>query len=333
MERRTEALGARWSVSPEVFDERIDVELGDNNHDEAAGWFVTEVLASRRTPMKNATSRSPTVCGGKRAAALLSPLMGAKALVFISCGQITAAEKKLGKDIVALVEGFPGLQPYFAETVTSLQGLSTNIFRNLEQAAAFVTVMHHRGTVKGRPKDKDRIRASVWIEQEIAIAAFLGHMRKADLPVAAYAQRGLTREGAREAMLWNPFQFDTENEVLADLGARLSKWDLKPYRGDEPSLDVDLGFKQGDRSGDRHTYGLQLKLKNTSALTVPDVEYELHFPKPFIMPHNHFHPHEELADQATKTHRVFIGRLKIDLRPDATKDLRIIGYQVTEDLT
>lgn len=34
MERRIEALGDRWVVSPAVFDQRIDLELGDNR-DEA----------------------------------------------------------------------------------------------------------------------------------------------------------------------------------------------------------------------------------------------------------------------------------------------------------
>jgi hypothetical protein len=44
MERRTEALGARWVVAPQVFDERIDVELGDNDDEQAAERFVTKVL-------------------------------------------------------------------------------------------------------------------------------------------------------------------------------------------------------------------------------------------------------------------------------------------------
>ncbi len=45
MERRTDALGARWSISPQVFDQRIDVELGDEDDEQAAGRFVTEVLS------------------------------------------------------------------------------------------------------------------------------------------------------------------------------------------------------------------------------------------------------------------------------------------------
>ena len=45
MERRTDALGAHWSISPQVFDQRIDVELGDDDAEQAAGRFVQKVLS------------------------------------------------------------------------------------------------------------------------------------------------------------------------------------------------------------------------------------------------------------------------------------------------
>jgi len=45
MERRTDVLGARWSISPQVFDQRIDVELGDDDDEQAAGRFVAKVLS------------------------------------------------------------------------------------------------------------------------------------------------------------------------------------------------------------------------------------------------------------------------------------------------
>ena len=48
MERRTEKLGARWVVSPRVFDERIDVELGDDDDEKVAAQFVTKILADSR---------------------------------------------------------------------------------------------------------------------------------------------------------------------------------------------------------------------------------------------------------------------------------------------
>jgi hypothetical protein len=44
MERRADVLGARWSISPQVFDQRIDVELGDDDDEQEAGRFVAKVL-------------------------------------------------------------------------------------------------------------------------------------------------------------------------------------------------------------------------------------------------------------------------------------------------
>ncbi len=65
------------------------------------------------------------------------------------------------------------------------------------------------------------IRGSIWIEQEIAIAAFLTETRKREIPVLLYVQRGIKREGVREQLKLNPIEFDEESEVLADFAARL----------------------------------------------------------------------------------------------------------------
>jgi len=45
MERRTQKLGAEWVISPEVFNSRIDLELSERDDEQAAGRFVTAVLA------------------------------------------------------------------------------------------------------------------------------------------------------------------------------------------------------------------------------------------------------------------------------------------------
>ncbi len=95
--------------------------------------------------------------------------------VFISCGQRTAEEKDLGQAIVAEVDRLPGVTPYFAEAVSSVDGLTNHIFRALDRAVGFVCVLHRQGEVD---LPSGRItRASVWIEQEIAIAAFLHHVQ------------------------------------------------------------------------------------------------------------------------------------------------------------
>jgi hypothetical protein len=257
--------------------------------------------------------------------------MSENALVFVSCGQVTDAEKKLGRDLIALVERVPGLQAYFAETVSSLEGLTTNIFKNLERASAFVTVMHHRGLVKGR-SGADRIRASVWIEQEIAIASFLRHTRSPNLQVAAYAQRGIAREGVRDKLLLNAVEFGTEDEILADLASKLTRWDLRPRRSDVANVDVRLSRKDREIHAERHVYGLQMSLTNTSSVSIPEIEYELEFPSAFVPPNRQFHAREERADQATATHRAFRGSQKVELRPGKETTIGIFEYQMTDEL-
>jgi hypothetical protein len=45
MERRIDKLGVRWVVSPEVFNAKIVLELSEDDDEQAAGRFVTKVLA------------------------------------------------------------------------------------------------------------------------------------------------------------------------------------------------------------------------------------------------------------------------------------------------
>jgi hypothetical protein len=139
--------------------------------------------------------------------------------VFISCGQFLQPEIALGQELAAMVTQNTKCRGYFAENQSSLEGLSVHIFRALDQCAGFVAVMHHRGTVElGGNK---HIRGSVWIEQEIAIAAFLTQTRNRDIPVLMYIQKGIKREGVREQLKLNPVEFENEAEVTVDFLIRL----------------------------------------------------------------------------------------------------------------
>jgi hypothetical protein len=64
-------------------------------------------------------------------------------LVFISCGQYSEQEKKLGK-AVTIVKGL-GFDPYFAENQSSLKGLHENILSKLNECSGFIAVVHPRG--------------------------------------------------------------------------------------------------------------------------------------------------------------------------------------------
>ena len=52
-----------------------------------------------------------------------------KQTIFISCGQFTEAEKRLGRDIALLVTKVTGLEPFFAEEVQDLNGLDSPMKR------------------------------------------------------------------------------------------------------------------------------------------------------------------------------------------------------------
>jgi hypothetical protein len=148
-------------------------------------------------------------------------------LVFISCGQYTQEEIALGEALARVVtERLAPFKGYFAQVQTSLDGLSRNIFGAINQCAGFVAVMHHRGTVS--TLNGVHVRASPWIEQELAIAAFLTQAQQRSLAVVGYVQKGIKREGVREQLHLNPIEFSESAEVIDDFNARISDGRFKP---------------------------------------------------------------------------------------------------------
>jgi hypothetical protein len=145
-----------------------------------------------------------------------------KPLIFISCGQFTTEEKTLGKNIYKMIESLD-MQAFFAEEVQDLKGLNENILDNLRNCVGFITVLHPRGTIK-RPDGSVHTRASVWIEQEIAIATYIKHVEKRDIPVIAFIHQSVGREGIRDLLHLNPITFSEEMEVLTALPERLRAW-------------------------------------------------------------------------------------------------------------
>ena len=159
-----------------------------------------------------------------------------KQSIFISCGQFTEAEKRLGKEIAAMVKNLTGLEPFFAEEVQDLNGLDSNILNALRDCVAFITVLHPRGVIR-RPDDSVHTRASVWIEQEIAIATYIQRVEKRQLPIIAFKHVLVGREGIRDLLQLNPIEFTDESEVLEALPARLEKWKTLKPSGIEIRLD------------------------------------------------------------------------------------------------
>lgn len=149
------------------------------------------------------------------------PSSDSRSLIFISCGQFTEGERQLGEALRQAIHELTPYKGYFAQEQSSLDGLSEHIFGALNQAAGLVAVMHHRGLVK--TPYGDHLRASVWVEQEIAIAAFLSQTLGRDLTVILYLQKGITLEGVRQQLMLNPIHFKDSAEVERDFWERLSK--------------------------------------------------------------------------------------------------------------
>lgn len=158
-------------------------------------------------------------------------------LIFVSCGQSTPAERQLGREIVNLVEKETNCRAYFAQNQTNLEGVTENILKKLLDAAGFIAIMHPRGNVSN-PSDPTKphwVRGSVWVEQEIAIAAFISQALERPMHVRAYVHESILREGLRDKLHLNPVPFQTDAYVLQDLTSFLPSWSsLGEHRRKEP---------------------------------------------------------------------------------------------------
>jgi len=111
--------------------------------------------------------------------------------VFISCGQFTEEERALGKRVSELVSECTPFEGYFAENQTTLATLTENVLRRLYDSVGLIVIMHHRGMVE--VPGRKLTRASVWIEQEVAVATLMQQILKRPLHVALFANPAVPR--------------------------------------------------------------------------------------------------------------------------------------------
>ena len=136
--------------------------------------------------------------------------------IFISCGQYHENEKRLGERLRNIIDNISGFEGYFAEYQQSFDGLTKNVFNAVHTASGFIAVMHKRD-----PLTLYEYRASLWIEQEIAIAAFMVQTLGMPLQVKAYIQKGIKLEGIRGLIQLNPLIFENDVEVINDFTTTL----------------------------------------------------------------------------------------------------------------
>jgi hypothetical protein len=151
--------------------------------------------------------------------------------IFISCGQFTARERELGQKVRALVEDLTPFEGYFAQDQSSLESLTSNILHRLHKSVGLIVIMHHRGKIEGR----DINRASVWVEQEVAIAAFMEEVLGRRLHAVLFNEEGISLEGLRKYIIFNAKSFSNDEDVLQKLKTILPTWKEPKYLDDQES--------------------------------------------------------------------------------------------------
>ena len=202
--------------------------------------------------------------------------MTPRPVIFVSCGQVTDDERKLGKDVCDLIKQLTPFDPYFAENQATLEGVSENILRAINGSAGMIAVMHPRGEVSS-PKGTTHTRASVWIEQEIAIAAFLTQVHARQFPILAYIHKNIQREGLRDKLILNAEPFESNEEILKHLQAVLPTW-VVDAPGTPPPVEVLITYEKRLCDRERHNYRLTVHLKNISTAVVNSYHLDVLFP-------------------------------------------------------
>lgn len=137
------------------------------------------------------------------------------ARVFISCGQRDEREKSVGEAVRKYFKALD-FDPYFAERVHSPEALTEHIFSNLRESEYFIFIDFRRDKLC---RSKGKYRGSLFVNQEIAIAAFL------KIPTLGFYERGTIREGILNCQIFNPFPFTDVSEIIAKLDQETANWD------------------------------------------------------------------------------------------------------------
>jgi hypothetical protein len=138
-----------------------------------------------------------------------------KKRIFISCGQLTVEEKNLGQEILILTNRY--MDGFFAEHAHDAADLNRAVFRELQNCDGFVAIMQKRGEVgyPGSSAPAAHSRASVWIQQEIAILHYRSFLVGKTIPMRLYLETGIKHEGLTKYSMINPIEF-TETPTILD---------------------------------------------------------------------------------------------------------------------
>jgi hypothetical protein len=134
-----------------------------------------------------------------------------QARVFISCGQRPEARETEVAAAVSTALADEGFSPYVAVGQQTLQGLKENIFEKIEEAEYFVFIDFCREQIVGLAPPNNH-RGSVFVQQELAVAGYLG------TESMIFQETGIcAREGILAAIQGNPINFRERVNLAAQV--------------------------------------------------------------------------------------------------------------------
>ena len=146
-------------------------------------------------------------------------------LIFVSCGQFTDGEKRVGRRIQEAIDSHNGFKAYFAESVQSLATLGNHVFDALRRCAGAVVLLHARGDG----------RSSMWINQELAVLAYRQFFESVEIPILVFKEESVKLEGAMTAFIVNAKPLAGEDAVITEVRRWLTDKAAKG-RSDEQAL-------------------------------------------------------------------------------------------------
>jgi len=194
-----------------------------------------------------------------------SKKLPAKKLIFVACGQSTAEEKTLGMRVKNLLKRH-NIDSFLAEMANDLESLNSHIFQNLTDCTGFIAILHKRD------KGYD---TSVWINQEVAITAYLRSINRV-IPSLVLYEEGATIEGLIKYTIANPLVFRLEEEALTKIENWITRQNFT-HKQNLPEFDIILSeeHKQfgsslgGGKEGYFNIrYALSFRIRNKSNINI-----------------------------------------------------------------
>ena len=190
--------------------------------------------------------------------------------------------------------------------------------------------MHQRGQVN---PPGNIFRASVWVEQEIAIAAFLYSALGKHINVAAYIQPDIALEGVRQQLLLNPKVFNNNDDVLEHLRLVLPTWQAPTELEEALEVDVGIEYEKINITGERHDYRLIVLLTNRGKEPIDEYHVDLEFPTGLIeKPKEEYHYLSTRSTDKLSFFRATRQQIGSSIFPGDTLRVLTIPYYIDHEI-